>query len=323
MLLKLIFLFCIALVLNLKTPEGQALCHALVEKADVLVESFRPGVMSRLGLDPEALLATHPRLILCSLSGYGQRTALRNRAGHDLNYMARSGLLGIQGPAGGPPQVPGANISDVAGGSYPAAMGVLAALLERNQTGVGRWLDVSLTRSVIGFNPVLWSSALQGTPRGRDMLTGAAPCYRCYETADGRYMAVGALEPNFWSNLCELAQSPHLVALQYDTRPEAHAQVAELMENGEYSPFRASDAVTGQDGVEGFGQRLVGLSTLESRGIVSTWRASIWNDADSGALTRHLDNLRGKKPCRCPQICKLLVAKVFPANLFHHCTGRF
>ena len=217
-----------SLALNLKLPEGQALCRALVAEADILVESFRPGVMSRLGLDPEALMAEHPQLILCSLSGYGQHTPMRHRAGHDLNYMARSGLLGIQGPPQGPPQVPGANVSDVAGGSYPAAMGVLAALLERNQTGVGRWLDVSLTRSVIGFNPVLWSSSLQGTPRGRDMLTGAAPCYRCYETSDGRYMAVGALEPNFWSNLCRLAEAPELVPLQYDTRPEAHAQVAKL-----------------------------------------------------------------------------------------------
>lgn len=215
-----------SVALNLKVPEGQALCRALVAKADIVVESFRPGVMQRLGLDPAELMAEDPALIVCSLSGYGQDTALRNRAGHDLNYMARSGMLGLQGPADGPPQVPGANVSDVAGGSYPAAMGVLAALLERNQTGRGRWLDVSLTRSVIGFNPVLWASALNGTPRGQDMLTGAAPCYRCYATADGRYMAVGALEPHFWANFCAVAEAPDLVALQYDTRPEAHARVA-------------------------------------------------------------------------------------------------
>ncbi|NCG17871.1 MAG: CoA transferase [Rhodobacterales bacterium] len=219
-----------SIVVNLKAPEGVALLRAMIAKADVLVESFRPGVLARLGLAPEDLRTAYPRLIIASLTGFGQTGPLADRAGHDLTYLARAGLLSLQGPKDGPPTVPLAQISDVGGGTYPATVGILAALLDRNLTGEGRWLDVSLTRSAAAFNPVLLTPKFvgKGAKRGEDMLTGAAPCYRCYETQDGRHMAVGALEPWFWKKLCEVAQRPDLIALQYDASEAAHQTVEDL-----------------------------------------------------------------------------------------------
>ena len=219
-----------SVAVDLKKPEGQALVRALIARADVLVETFRPGVLSRLGLDPEGLRADHPRLIVCSISGYGTDSPMAAVAGHDINYLARAGLLGLQGPPDQPPQVPMAQIADVGGGAYPAAIGVLSALLERDQTGTGRHLDIAMARSVSAFSPVRLASALSGggMPRGQEPLVGAVPCYRCYRTSDGRYLSVGALEPRFWQTLCATVERPDLVARQYDPSPDAHAAVEAL-----------------------------------------------------------------------------------------------
>ncbi len=220
----------LSLAVDLKAPEGQALLHGVIARADVVVESFRPGVLARLGLDPTALLERHPRLIVASLSGFGQHTPLAASAGHDLTFLARAGLLGLQGPADRPPQPLLGQIADVGGGSYPAAIGVLAALMERERTGVGRHLDISLTRSVPAFTPVLMAAAASGSgmPRGMDPLTGAVPCYRCYATADGRHIAVGALEPHFWKNLCDRLGREDLVAKQYSYDSADHEAVSAL-----------------------------------------------------------------------------------------------
>ena len=217
-----------SIVINLKSLAGVALLREMIAKADILVESFRPGVLARLGLAPEDLRTAFPRLIIASLTGFGQTGPLAHRAGHDLTYLARAGLLSLQGPKDGPPTVPLAQISDVGGGTYPATVGILAALLDRNLTGQGRWLDVSLARGAAAFNPVLLAPKFvgKGAERGKDMLTGAAPCYRCYETQDGRYMAVGALEPWFWKKLCDVAERPDLIALQY--APTGHKAVEDL-----------------------------------------------------------------------------------------------
>lgn len=219
-----------SIAVDLKDPAGVALLRAVIAKADVLVESFRPGVLARLGLAPDALRSDNPGLIVASLTGFGQHTPLGGTAGHDLTFLARSGMLGLQGPPDGPPAVGFAQVADVGGGSYPAAIGVLAAVLERQQTGQGRHLDISLTRSVPAFSPVLLVSALsgQGAPRGRDPLTGAVPCYRCYATADDRYLAVGALEPHFWQNLCAVLGRPDLASKQYSFDPRDHEAVEVL-----------------------------------------------------------------------------------------------
>lgn len=207
--------------LNLKKPEGQALFLEMVGQADVVVESMRPGVLARLGLAPEVLFERNPRLILASLTGYGQTGPMAAAAGHDLNYLAHAGLLSLFGPEDGPPIVPGVQIGDVGGGSLPGAMAVLAALMEREKTGKGRHLDISLTRGSLAFAAVAFPTALAsaGTPmeepRGGGMLTGGAPCYRCYRAADGRYLAVGALEPNFFGALCAGLGVPELTAAGY------------------------------------------------------------------------------------------------------------
>jgi crotonobetainyl-CoA:carnitine CoA-transferase CaiB-like acyl-CoA transferase len=232
---------------DLKKPEGTALVRALLAKADVLVESFRPGVLARLGLDPTTLKIDFPRLIVCSITGFGQDTGLSKAPGHDITFLARSGLLGLQGPPDAPPAVTGVGqVADVGGGTFPAAIGVLAALLERGQTGRGRHLDIAMARSVLAFNPVMVATALAGdTPRGRDALAGSVPCYRCYATSDGEYVGVGALEPWFWKAMCETAEAPHLLGLQYSFDDDAHRQVAAL-----FATRSQADWIAAFDGVD-------------------------------------------------------------------------
>ena len=211
-----------------RSHDGRALLRELVSCSDILIESFRPGVLAGMGLDADALRELNPRLILCSLSGFGQDGPDRNRAGHDLNYLARAGLLGLSGPAGGPPQVPGVQLADVAGGSLPGVIAVLAALMERDQTGVGRHLDISLSRSVMALGTIAFAAASAGheDKRGEGFLTGGAPCYRCYQTADGRYLALGALEPHFFATFCAGVGRPGLAEHAYASG-EAGQRVAD------------------------------------------------------------------------------------------------
>ncbi len=175
----------------------------MVDRYDVLCEPFRPGVMVRLGLGFEALRSRNPRLIFCSLSGYGSDGPLASRAGHDLTYLARSGVLGMQGPPGAPPHVPGFQLADI-GGALWAVVGILAALEERTRTGVGRRVEVSLTESSMAFAAAGLGQMLAGFPvkRGDETLTGALAVYATYRTKDGKYVAFAALEPKFWKAFC-------------------------------------------------------------------------------------------------------------------------
>lgn len=219
-----------SLAIDLKQPEGQALLRAMLPKVDVLVESFRPGVLTRLGLDPAALCEVYPQLIVCSVTGYGQEGPDADRAGHDLNFLARSGLLGLFGPTDGPPVVPALQVADVGGGSLAGALAVVAAVLERQRTFRGRHLDVSLAGGVLTFAAMaLPAAAGPAEPRGAGFLHGGLPCYRCYETADGGFLAVGALEPKFWAAFCAAAERPDLTTRGYDRSPEAHAAVEALI----------------------------------------------------------------------------------------------
>lgn len=203
-----------SVVIDLKTELGVELMHALVAKVDLLVESFRPGVLERLGLGWQEVKAINGRLIYCSISGYGQQGDLREVAGHDLNYLARSGALAMFGPRDGVPSVPGIQIADLCGGALTAAVGVLAALLERATTGQGRHLDISMTRGAAQFLLVEAArrEAAPPEPRGAGVLTGGLPCYRVYRTKDDRFMALGALEPKFFTAFCERAGCAHLAA---------------------------------------------------------------------------------------------------------------
>lgn len=188
-----------SLVLDLKSPDGRATLLALLPRYDILLEQFRPGVMDRLGLSHGALREQFPALILCALSGYGQTGPLSQRAGHDLNYLARSGVLGFQGPTDGPPQVPGFQVADVGGALY-AALAILAALRVRDSTGQGALLDIALADAPLGFSPAAFGAVFAGEVpvRGGEALSGGLAIYGTYGTKDGGYVSFGALEPKFF-----------------------------------------------------------------------------------------------------------------------------
>lgn len=201
-----------SLTLNLKSAEGRAIFLRLVETTDVILESFRPGVMERLGLGYEALAKIHPRLVYCSLSGYGLDGPYRNRAGHDLNYEGLAGLLDLTGPRDGPPAIPGAPLADL-GGALWAATGILFALLERERTGRGQRVDSSLLGGALACLPIAVARQQGGQPmkRGASDLTGGLVCYNLYETKDGGYMTLSALEPEFWVAFCQAVGREDLV----------------------------------------------------------------------------------------------------------------
>lgn len=193
-----------SVVLDLKKPEGQQALLALVPRYDVLVESFRPGVMARLGLGYDQLRDRHPGLVYCAITGYGQDGPLADRAGHDLNYLARAGLLAHMGPEDRPPQVPGVQIADIGGGGLFAVIGILAALQRRQRSGEGGFVDISMCEGSLAFTVFGLMSHLGGMalPRGAGMLMGGIAPYQTYETSDGRYVTLAALEPKFWMAFC-------------------------------------------------------------------------------------------------------------------------
>lgn len=205
-----------SIAVQLKSPEGLALAKRLALGADVVLESFRPGVMARLGLGWEALRAENPRLIYCAISGYGQTGPYRERAGHDINYAALSGALALNGYAGREPVVMGIQLGDLGGGALYAALGVVSAVLERERTGEGRYLDVSMTDGALSFLTMLLGKVAAGATnarRGEDELAGGLPCYGVYATKDGGAMALGALEPKFWQGFCAAVERPDLLGV--------------------------------------------------------------------------------------------------------------
>ena len=195
-----------ALRLDLKQPEGVAVFQRLTLSADVVIEGFRPGVMDKLGIGYDALAELNPRLVFCSISGYGQDGPYAQRAGHDINYIGYAGVLDQIGAAGGPPVVPNFQIGDLLGGALAPLVGLLAAVIDARATGHGRQVDVAMTDAVFAHAVVPLAgllARLAPPPRGADLLSGGVPCYGVYATADGRHMAVGALEKKFWELLCD------------------------------------------------------------------------------------------------------------------------
>ena len=189
-----------SLAIDLKNPLGREAFLRLASGADVVIESFRPGVMTRLGLGFDALHAANPRLVLCSISGYGQDGPYRDRAGHDLNYAAISGALLLGGTIDGAPAMPGLQVGDLGGGALHAALSIMVALHHAVRTGQGQHCDISMTDGLVSWAAVHASQLFAGgTPPGPGdgILTGRYPCYRIYRCADG-FLSVGALEPKFW-----------------------------------------------------------------------------------------------------------------------------
>lgn len=218
--------------INLKSDEGHAAFLALLGEADVIVESFRPGVVDRLGIGYEQARAVNNQIVYCSTSGFGQTGPRRRWAGHDLNYLAVSGFLHCSGrSADGTPALPGATVADIAAGGMHAAMAIMAALLRRQRTGTGEYLDVSVADGCLAMMALYVDEHLAtGTVPGpgHDILTGRYACYDIYECADGRYISVAAIEPAFWRNLCDALGLQDYIDHQIDdTRQnEIHAALA-------------------------------------------------------------------------------------------------
>jgi crotonobetainyl-CoA:carnitine CoA-transferase CaiB-like acyl-CoA transferase len=204
--------------LNLKDERDREKLLMLAERYDVLVESFRPGVMDRLGVGYEALHELNPGLVYCAISGYGQDGPLTARSGHDTNYLALAGLLGLTGRRDGPPIQSAGQIADLGGGGLMAAVGILAALYERERSGEGQFVDISMTDGSISWlSMVIARYFCEGmTPhRGGLELAGAIVCYFPYETNDGKWVSLGALEPKFWQNWCDGVGRPDLKDKQF------------------------------------------------------------------------------------------------------------
>jgi crotonobetainyl-CoA:carnitine CoA-transferase CaiB-like acyl-CoA transferase len=204
--------------LNLKEPEALEIFYHLVRDADVVVEGFRPGVMDRLRAGYQKVREINPRVVYCSISGYGQDGPYKSLAGHDINYISLAGALGMIGRSEEEePAIPLNLVADYAGGGWCSAVAVLAALMARDRTGKGQYLDIAMTEGVLYMlegvisNLFAWGRAPQ---RGRSMLNGAAPYYNVYETSDGKYLSVAAIEPWFWENLCRTMGRDELVPEQ-------------------------------------------------------------------------------------------------------------
>ena len=204
--------------LNLKTEEGKQIFFELAKTADVITEGFRPGVVKRLGVDYEAVKAVRPRIVYASLSGYGQEGPYSSYVGHDINYQGITGMLDMTGERDGPPMIPGNTIADNAGGGMNAAISILAALLSRERTGAGQYIDMAMVDGLVTmmFFPIEEHLTTGAVPhRSGTITTGLYPWYSIYETKDGRYVSVGAIEPWFYENLCRLLELEELIPHQY------------------------------------------------------------------------------------------------------------
>jgi len=217
--------------LNLKAPEGRAALLRLASGYDVVLESFRPGVMERLGLGYDQLRAINERLVYCAITGYGATGPYRLRAGHDLNYLALSGLLGVSGELDGPPTQSATQIADIGGGALIGALGILMALRERDRSGLGQFVDVAMLDGMLAWLPALAAHVFCGERpprRGEIELGGALLCYRPYRCADG-WITLASIERKFWEGLVHGVGRPDLLDCQFD-RPgsPAHAELERI-----------------------------------------------------------------------------------------------
>lgn len=222
-----------SVTLNLKHPEGNRLFLRLLDSYDVLVEGFRPGTMERLGLGFETVSAVNPRLIYVSISGYGQDGPYRLRAGHDLNYLSLAGVIGMTGTKDGKPAIPGVQVADIAGGSLLGLVGLLAAIIQREKTGRGQFVDTSMFHGSLSLATMVFAGVDAGfeTPGiGTMLLNGRFPCYGLYRTKDGGYMSLGALELKFWKNFCETVEREDLTGGQFGG-PDVVSEVERIFES--------------------------------------------------------------------------------------------
>lgn len=219
------------LALDLKQEKGREIFFRLLEKADVLIEGFRPGVTRRWAIDYPSLESSFPQLIYCSLTGYGQEGPYSQKGGHDLNYTALSGVLDLMGPEGGPPSLSGIQIADIGGGALYSIIAIAFALLARNQNGKGQFLDIAMMDGTFSFLPLYlanYFATSQIPRRGSELLCGALGNYNVYEAGDGKYLSLGALEPKFWMAFCQKLGDPELMAINFTTL-EGAAEIKERL----------------------------------------------------------------------------------------------
>ncbi|BES72026.1 CoA transferase [Marinobacter nanhaiticus D15-8W] len=220
-----------SLALDLKKPESIDTIKLLVADYDIVIEQFRPGVMRRLGIDYDALKAVNPSLIYCAITGYGQTGPYRARAGHDINYLS---LAGVSSHCGrretGPPPM-GIQVADVAGGSHHAVMGILAAVVHRQRTGEGQFVDVSMTDAAFALNAMAGAAHLAGgeLPGPEQSLLNGGSFYDYYETADGRWLSVGSLEPQFTTRLCQVLGLEDMTSFGLSPKPEHQKQLKQAL----------------------------------------------------------------------------------------------
>ncbi len=220
-----------SLTLNLKSEAGKDVFRKLVVDADVVIESFRPGVMGRLGLDYEALKTINPRIIYCAITGYGYGGPWEQVAGHDMNYMALAGALQLFATPESGPIPPGLSVADVGGGSQPAAFAVLAAIIARQTTGEGQFIDISMTDGAVSWLSLHAADSFFAgiEPKGGERpFIGQAPCYNIYLCADDRHVALGIIEEQFWVAFCHHIGRADLIAEQWPDGAAATKQKAAL-----------------------------------------------------------------------------------------------
>ena len=222
-----------SITLDLKSLESIQLIHEKIAEFDIVLEQFRPGVMQRFGLDYASLAKINPRLIYCSITGYGQTGDYQQRAGHDINYLALSGIAGHSGrQAGGPPPL-GIQVADVAGGSLHALVAILSAVIERQRSGLGQYIDISMTDGAATLNNMAASAVLAGqVPQyAEQSYLNGGTYYDYYETADGRYLSVGSLEPQFMQGLAQILNLPILLEKGASLDPQVRLQVKHAIQD--------------------------------------------------------------------------------------------
>jgi crotonobetainyl-CoA:carnitine CoA-transferase CaiB-like acyl-CoA transferase len=209
-----------SIALNLKDADAREVFYTLAKGADVVLEGFRPGVVKRLGVDYDSLAEMNPRIVYCSLSGFGQTGPYSNLVGHDINYIATGGALGVTGRPGSAPAIPINIIADFAGGGLYAAFGIVVALMARDRTGRGQYVDMGMSDGVMSLMTMAFTQFFasgQAVRPGESMLNGAVPWYNTYLTADDRWFSIGSIEPHFYAALCNVLGCPQYLERQYDT----------------------------------------------------------------------------------------------------------
>ncbi|MHB1418832.1 MAG: CaiB/BaiF CoA transferase family protein [Bacillota bacterium] len=217
--------------LNLKSPEGKKILMELVKHYDILLEGFRPGVADKLGIDYKTIHAVNPKIVYCSISGYGQDGPYKLRPGHDMNYCSIAGMIGVTGHRDGQPLMPGVQVADVGVGGLMSVAGVLSAYISAKNTGVGQYIDISMMDGVVSWMTMIHTHYLAtGQPmrRGRFTLNGGQVCYWIYKTKDGKYMSMGSLEEKFWEAFCVAAGREDLIPRAMETEKEGFDDIQAL-----------------------------------------------------------------------------------------------